>query len=139
MISEEDIKSNTPKERSTQTTRFECFLFYVMLLCRKKLDEFLDGSMYSFGVLATSCGEVRLAATTTLHQLSSLANVLADVHTCCDGTIRSSRREQRFAASNGTNHYDTVLHLCPKLEGNIFNELRTKWCDSLQDLRWWPH
>ena len=90
--------------------------------------------MYSFGVLTTSCGEVRLAATTTLHQLSSLANVLADIHTCCDGTIRSSRCEQRLAASNGTNHYDTVLHLCPKLESYVLNKLRTKWRDSFQDL-----
>ena len=64
-----------------------------MPLCCEKLDEFLDGSMYSIGVLATSCGEVRLTASTTLHQLSSLANVLADIHTCCDGTIRSSSRE----------------------------------------------
>ena len=105
-----------------------------MPLCCEKLDEFLDGSMYAIGVLTTGCGEVRLTASTALHQLSSLANVLADVHTCCDGTIRSCRREQRLAASNGTNHYDAVLHLCPELEGNVLNELRTKWCDSLQDL-----
>ena len=53
-------------------------------LCCEKLDEFLYCGMKPVGVLATGCREVRLTTAAALHQLGSLADVLADVNACSD-------------------------------------------------------
>ena len=69
-------------ESRKKTISFSSYSIYIVcaVLSSQNFNEFLYGSVDAISVLATGCSEVGLTTATTLDELGSLANVLADIN-----------------------------------------------------------